>query len=153
MDREITQLEEVGIISRTMSDWASPILVVSKKDERPIPTKLNSSMGNSTKPKKEFNLRHCINYRKLNSHIVTARQIKSDGSIGKVIANYPLPTIDSLLARFEGGKYFSTVDLRSGYYHIRLSKEAADKTAFVIDKGKWIFHSLPFSISIGPSAF
>ena len=48
---------------------------------------------------------------------------------------------------------FSTIDLRSGYYHVRLSKEAAHKTAFVIDKGKWIFHSLPFGINIGLSAF
>ena len=49
-------------------------------------------------------------------------------------------------------KFFSTTDLSSGYYHIRLMKEAAEKTAFVTDKGKWIFHSLPFGINIGSSA-
>ena len=101
MDQEIKQLEEAGIISRSISDWASPILVVPKKDERPVPTKPNSSSSNLAKPKKEFNLRLCINYRKLDSHIVTARQIKSDGGIGKVITNCPLPTIDNLLARFK----------------------------------------------------
>ena len=153
MDQEIKQLEETGIISRSMSDWASPILVALKKDERPVPTKPNSSTSKPTKPMKEFSLRLCINYRKLNSHIVTARQIKSEGSIGKVIVNYPLPTINHLLTRFKRGKYFSTIDLRSGYYHVRLSKEATEKTAFVINKGKWIFHSLPFGINIGPSAF
>ena len=153
MDQEIKQLEEAGIISRSMSDWASLILIVPKKDKRPVPIKPNSSMSNPTKPKKEFNLRFCINYRKLNSHIVTARHIKSDCSIGKVMANYPLPTINNLLVQFEGCKYFSTIDLRSGYYHIRLSKEAAEKTAFVIDKGKWIYHSLPFGINIGQSTF
>ena len=42
--------------------------------------------------------------------------------------------------------------MRSCYYHIYLTKEAAEKTAFVMDKGKWIFHSLPFGINIGPSA-
>ena len=110
-------------------------------------------MSNSTKPKKEFNLRLCIDERKLNNHIAKARQIKSDGSIGKVIANYPLPTINNLLVRFEGCKYFSTIDLRSGYYHIRLSKEVAEKAAFIIDKSKWIFHSLLFGINIRPSAF
>ena len=51
------------------------------------------------------------------------------------------------------GKFFSTIDLRSGYYHIRLTKEAAERMAFITDKGKWIFHSLPFGINIGPSAF
>ena len=91
-------------------------------------------MNNHAKHKKEFNLRLYINYRKLNSHIVTARQIKSDGSIGKVIANYPLPTTNNLLARFQGCKYFSTIDLRSGYYHIRLGKEALERTAFIIYK-------------------
>ena len=136
MDEEIKQLEEAGIITKSMSDWASPILVVPKKDERPVPTKSNSSTSNPTKPKKEFNPRLCIDYRKLNNHTAAARQIKSDGSIGKVITNYPLPTIDNLLARFEGYKYFSMLDLRSGYYHTRLSQEATEKTAFVIKKGK-----------------
>ena len=41
----------------------------------------------------------------------------------------------------------------SGYHHIWLTKEAAEKTAFVTDKGKWIFHSLLFGFNIGPSAF
>ena len=45
------------------------------------------------------------------------------------------------------------IDLRSGYYHICLRKEAVEKTAFVTDKGKWIFYSLPLGINIGSSAF
>ena len=43
--------------------------------------------------------------------------------------------------------------MRSGYYHIWITKEVAEKTAFNMDKGKWTFHSLPFGINIGPSAF
>ena len=73
--------------------------------------------------------------------------------MGKGISNYMLPTIDNLLVRFNGCKFFSTIGLRSGYYHIGLTKEAVEKTAFVTDKGKWIFHSLPFGINIGPVAF
>ena len=84
---------------------------------------------------------------------MAARQIKANGSLGKVLLNYPLPTMDNLLARFNGCKFFSTIDLRSGYYHIWLTKKAAEKTAFITDKGKWIFHSLPFGINIGPSGF
>ena len=57
------------------------------------------------------------------------------------------------MACFNGCKFFSTIDLRSGYYHIWLTKEAAEKMVFVTNKGKWIFHSLPFGINIGPSAF
>ena len=127
----IKQLEEVGIITRSMNDWASPMLVVPKKEEW---IDANSSVSNSRHSTGKFNLRLCINYRKLNSRIQTVCQIKADGSLGKVISNYPLPTIDSILTNFNGCK-FSTIDLRSGYYYIRLTKEAAEKAAFVTDMG------------------
>ena len=58
-----------------------------------------------------------------------------------------------MLAQFKDVKYFSTLDLRSKYYHIKLTLEAAEKMAVLIDKGKWKFHSLPFGINLGPSAF
>ena len=93
VDEEIQQLEDAEIISRSMSDWASPILVVPKK---PMP------QDPSTSNKEQFNLRLCIDYRKLNSQIIMARQVKSNGTLGKVVANYPLPTIDTLLASFKG---------------------------------------------------
>ena len=127
-----------------MSDWGSPILLVPENQDHTDP---NNTQGSSN-----FNLWLCINYRKLNSHIQTACQIKANSILGKVISNYSLPTINSILASFNGCKSFLTIDLRSGYYNIKLSKEAAEKTAFITDKGKWIFHSLPFGISIGPSA-
>ena len=95
MDHRIKQLEEVGIISQNMSNWASPILVIPKKEEH-VDTSNNPGSSKNGK----FNLQLCINYRKLNSHIQTACQIKADGSLGRVTSNYPLPTIDSILACF-----------------------------------------------------
>ena len=96
VDHKIKQLEEAGIISRSMSNWASPIPVILKKEEG----KENSGNQNTdaSTNKNTFSLRLCIDYRKLNSHIVAARHIKADGSLGKDISNYPLPTIDNLLA-------------------------------------------------------
>ena len=82
-----------------------------------------------------------------------ARKIKANGSLTKVISNYPLPTIDNLLVRLNGSKFFFTIDLRCGYHHIWLTKEAAENIAIVTNKGKWIFHFLPFGINIGPLAF
>ena len=117
-------------------------------------TKTNTNSTNTNTNKNgEFNLSLCIGYRKLNSRIQTAHQIKADDSLSKVISNYPLPTIDSILAQFNGCKFLSTIGLRSGYYHIRLRKEAAEKTAFITNKEEWIFHSLSFGINIGPSSF
>ena len=62
VDQDITQLEEAEIMSRSMSDLASLICVVPMKDKRPVP-KISRLLP--AKPKKEFNLRLCINYRKL----------------------------------------------------------------------------------------
>ena len=107
----------------------------------------NASTATSTNSNK-YNLRLFFDCRKLNSHIMPARQIKADGSLGKVISNRQF-----ISKGFNGCKFFSTIDLRSGYYHIMLTKEATEKTAFIIDEGKWIFHSLPFGINFGPSAF
>ena len=101
-----------------MSIWASPILVIPKKSDQNV---------SSTTDNKQFNLRLCIDYCKLNNRILTARQIKADGRLGKVAANYPLPTVDNLLACFKDCKYFSTLNLHSRYYHIKLTLEAAEK--------------------------
>ena len=118
---KIKQLEKAGIISWSMSDWDSPILVVPKKLDH---METIISQGNSNG---KFNLWLCIDYRKLNSHIQTAHQIKANGSLGKVICNYPLLTIDSILAHVNVCKYFSTIHLRPGYYHITLITEAGER--------------------------
>ena len=115
MDHEIKQLEEAGIISLSMSDWASPILVVPKKVQC-----VDASNNSGSSKNGKFILWLCIDYRKINSRMQTACQIIADCSLGKVISDYPLCTIDSILACFNGCKFFSTIDLRSRYYHIRL---------------------------------
>ena len=66
MDHEIKQLEEVGIISWSMSDWASPILVVPKKEDN-VDISSSNTLGSSKNSM--FNLQLCIDYRKLNSQI------------------------------------------------------------------------------------
>ena len=67
--------------------------------------------------------------------------------------NYPIPTIESLLARLEGCKYFSILDLRSGYHHIGLSEQSKPLTAFTTHSGKFQWNVLPFGIGIGVQTF
>ena len=76
-----------------------------------------------------------------------------NGKIGKVISNYPIPTIESLLARLEGYKYFSILDLRSGYHHIGLSEQSKPLTAFTTHSGKFQWNVLPFGIRIKVQTF
>ena len=90
-----------------------------------------------------------IDYRQLNKRIITSRAPDKNGKVGKVISNYPIPTIESLLARLEGCKYFSILDLRSGYHHIGLSERSKPLTVFTTHSGKFQWNVLPFGIGIG----
>ena len=104
IDNETKRLEEAGLISRSLSNWSAPCMVVPKKQDPNNPH--------------EVQLRMVTDYRQLNKRIITSRAPDRNGKIGKVISNYPIPTIESLLARLEGCKYFLILDLRSGYHHI-----------------------------------
>ena len=70
------------------------------------------------------------------------------------ISLVPLPKIDELYTKLQGYKVFSTLDLRSGYYHIGLSDSAKPKTAFVVSRmGKFEFHRVPFGLAQAPAYF
>ena len=139
IDNETKRLEEAGLISRSLSNWSAPCMVVPKKQDPDNPC--------------EVQLRMVIDYRQLNKRIITSRAPDRNGKIGKVIANYPIPTIESLLARLEGCKYFSILDLRSGYHHIGLSEQSKPLTVFTTHSGKFQWNVLPFGIGIGVQTF
>ena len=139
IDDETKRLEEAGLISRSLSNWSAPCMEVPKKQDPDNPC--------------EVQLRMVIDYRQLNKRIITSRAPDRNGKIGKVISNYPIPTIESLLARLEGCKYFSILDLRSGYHHIGLSEESKPLTAFTTHSGKFQWNVLPFGIRIGVRTF
>ena len=65
----------------------------------------------------------------------------------------PLPKIDKMYANLCGAKIFTTLDLRSGYYHIRLDKESKAKTAFIIHFSKYEFNAVPFNLAQAPTYF
>ena len=90
IDEEAKWFEEVGLISRSLSNWSAPCMVVPQKQDMDKPH--------------EVQLRMVIDYRHLNKRILTSRAPDRNGKAGKVISNYPIPTIESLLARLEGCK-------------------------------------------------
>ena len=65
----------------------------------------------------------------------------------------PLPKIDEMYANLHGAKIFTTLDLRSGYYHIALDNESKAKTAFVTLFGKYKFNAVPFGLAQAPTYF
>ena len=58
-----------------------------------------------------------------------------------------------MYASLRGAKFFTTLDLHSGYYHIALDKESKAKTAFVTPFGKYEFNAVPFGLVQAPAYF
>ena len=91
----------------------------------------------------------CIDYRKANQSLITSH----NNSNGKVVSTFPLPKIQELLSHLKKCKYFSSLDLCSGYYHISLTEGAKKKTAFVTADGKYQWNVVPFGLATAVSTF
>lgn len=89
--------------------------------------------------KKDGTMRMCIDYRALN-HIT----IKNA---------YPLPRIDDLLDKIQGAKFFSSLDLLSGYHQLSLQPSDVPKTAFKTHVGLFEYKVLSFGLTNAPSVF
>ena len=134
VQEEIETLKRAGVITKSMSPWASPIVVVPKKSQPGEP------------PKKRL----CIDFRKIND---LQQKVITEGKSKGCLSFIPLPKIDEMYAKLKGAKFFSTIDLRSGYYHIALGKDLRAKTAFVMPFGKYEFLQVPFGLAQVPAFF
>ena len=90
-------------------------------------------------PKGDRGKRLCIDFRALNA--ITRTFI------------WPMPRVEDILARLGKAKYFTTLDLRSGYHHIALDKQSIKKTAFCTPFGKYEYLKVPFGLAQAPSYF
>ena len=92
--KEIETQENGGVIERSLSPWASPVIVVPKKSAPDEP------------PRRCL----CMDYRKVNS---LQQEVKRTDRGTGCLSLYPLPKIDEMFAKLNGAKSFSTIDLRS----------------------------------------
>ena len=89
--------------------------------------------------KSDGTMRFCIDYRKLNQ--ITRKD------------SHPLPRITEASDSLGGANYFSTLDLRSGYWQIEMDADSKEKTVFITHNGLYEFNALPFGLCNSPATF
>lgn len=114
----IKDLLEKGIIRESNSDFASPILLVKKKD------------GSD---------RMCVDFRKLNEITVKDR--------------FPLPRIDDHLDRLGHSRFFTSLDMATGFHQIPLQEDAIPKTGFVTPEGHYEYVKMPYGLANAPVVY
>ena len=119
---EVAQVQQMlasDVIRPSNSPWASPVVMVKKKDG---------------------SLRFCFDFCQLNAATVKDA--------------HPLPRIDNLLDALHGARWFSTLDLKSGYWQVLIMARDKEKTAFRTSGGQlYEFNQVPFGLCIAPATF
>ena len=90
-------------------------------------------------PKKSGDIRICVDYRKINPHVIPDP--------------FPIPSIDDVLARLNRPTVFSLIDLKAAYHQIEIDDESRDVTSFITNSGLFRFKKLPFGLSCSPGIF
>jgi len=123
INKQITELLNDNIIEYSNSPYNSPIWIVPKKPD-------------SARNKR---WRIVIDYRALN-----------EKTIGDV---YPIPNITDILDQLGNAKYFSVLDLASGFHQIPMDPKDAPKIAFSTPYGHYQFKRMPFGLKNAPATF
>jgi len=124
IQKEVGKLITYGIVEPSVSEYNSPLLLVPKKP----------SPGSEQKKR-----RLVIDYRQINNKLLSDK--------------FPLPRIDDILDQLGQAKYFSCLDLRTGFHQIELEKSSRDITSFSTSNGSYRFTRLPFELKITPNSF
>ena len=136
---ELQKLLQAGLIERSISPYTSPVLVVNKKSPDPS-AELSDTRW------------LVIDYRALNrlAPTVQTTQAKSKGALVLVHT----PNINQIWAKLKNAKYFSMLDIRSGFHHMPIKKEDRHKMAFVVDSyGKFQWCQTPYRLEQAPARF
>lgn len=121
--KQVNQLLNRDIIEASISPYNSPIWIVPKKPD----------------PQGVKRWRLVVDFRKLN-----------EKTIGR---SYPLPNICEILDQLGSAKYFTVLDLASGFHQIPMDPRDAHKTAFSTPRGHFQFKRMPFGLKNAPADF
>jgi len=123
INRQVDSMLQQGIIKPSNSPWNSPIILVDKK---PGPN-----------GKKKWRL--VVDFKKVNEQ--TIKQV------------FPIPRIDEILDQLGFSRYFTTLDLASGYHQVLVDEKDQMKTAFSTGMGHFEYVRMPFGLTGAPATF
>ena len=123
INRQVIDMENQGIVKKSNSPWNAPLLVVPKKIDASGLKKW----------------RVVVDFRKLN-----------DVTVGDA---YPLPNITDILDQLGNSKYFTTLDLASGFHQVPIDPNDSQKTAFSTMFGHYEYLRMPFGLKGAPATF
>src|SRR6184192_3590550 len=123
VEREVAEMLESGIVSRSKSPWSFPIVVVAKK-----------TVDGKSAP------RLCVNFQPLNEITV-----KDAYPIPRVM--------EILEQMQGDPNYYTSLDLFSGFHQIGLDKDASQKCAFSTSQGHYQYNRMPFGLCNAPATF
>ena len=89
--------------------------------------------------KQDGSFRFCVDYRRVND--ITKKDV------------HPIPRIDDTIDTLAGARWFSTIDLASGYWQVEMDEADKEKTTFVTPFGLHQFRVMPFGLTNAPSTF
>jgi len=115
---EVQSMVKMGVIERASSPYSSPIVLVKKKDGA---------------------VRFCVDFRKLNRHVIFDAE--------------PMPDIEYLFSKLSGARYLSKIDLAKGYWQIPMKDSDKAKTAFTTPQGQFQWKVMPFGLKTAGAIF
>ena len=123
LNKQIETLLENDVIEKSCSPWNAPVLLVPKKED--------------ASGRKKW--RVVVDFRKINEKTIHD--------------TFPIPVINEILDQLGSAKYFSTLDLASGFFQLDLEECDKEKTAFSTHEGKFQYRKMPMGLKNSPATF